>query len=323
MSAQQTLRIFFIGLLFVCESISSLAEPGFFAGKMVFFGAKRDVPEASSTICTWSPAKSDMSEIASSKDESFLQGCVSPDGTMLAVPVALRQSDGELGAAQLEIVDSKGHRRKIGAVEELIAWYPDSASVLCRKGENYKWSHVRVDIADGRQTAVAMDSGDAAMDVSAAGAICVMKGRPGVFWERKPGDLYPKRQLYFINPHGEQIEPFTDADEDCIWWRFKPASSEGVYYRRHYATSRPVETAMLVQGANHRQLVDFTALGIRPSGSSVWNSNGKEIAWIVERKTENDDLDFEIMFIPVDGGSPRFVMAKKLGFSWLGKIDWR
>ena len=223
----------------------------------------------------------------------------------------------------MEIVDSKGHRRKIGAVEELIAWYPDSTSVLCRKGEEGKWSHVRVDIGDGRQTAVPIDSNDAAMDVSADGALCVMKARPGVFWERKPGDLYAKRQLYFVNPHGEQMEPFTDADEDCIWWQFKPASSEGVYYRRHYSTGSPIETGMLSEGANHRQIVDFTELGVRPNGAPVWNPNGKEVAWIVERKTENDDLDFEIMFIPVECGSPRFVTARALGYSWLGKIDWK
>jgi hypothetical protein len=320
--SQSTLRIVTLAAL-LCEIATAFAEPGSFAGKLVFFGAKKDNPEASSTICTWSPAKSEVSEIVSSKDESFLRGCVSPDGTMLAVPNASNQGDGSLGAPQLEIVDSKGHRREIGAVEEFIAWYPDFASVLCRRGEQYKWSHVRVGIADGRQTAVPIDSGDAAMDMSADGAICVLKGRPDVFWERQPGDLYPKRQLYFINPHGEQIDPFTDADEDCIWWRFKPASSDGVYYRRHYASGHPVETAMLGEGANHRQLVDFTALGVRPSGSSAWNPNGKEIAWIVTRETKEDDLDFEIMFIPVNGDSPRFVTASELGYSWLGKIDWK
>ncbi len=323
MSSQLVHRIFLIALLFACESISTFAQSNGFADKIVFFGAKTDGPEASSTICTWSPVESDTSEIVSSKDETFLKGCVSPDGTMLAVPVVSRQSDGSLGTTQLEIVDSKGHRRKIAAAGELIAWYPDSASVLCRKGENDKWSHVRVDINDGRQTAVPIDSSDVAMDVAADGALCVMKSRRGEFWERKPDDLYPKRQLYFINPLGEQFEPFTDVDEDCIWWRFKPASSEGVYYRRHYSTGSPVETAMLGEGANHKQLVNFTELGVRPGGSSAWNPNGKEIVWIVERRTKVDDLDFEIMFIPVDGSPPRFVTAKELGFSWLGKIDWQ
>lgn len=80
---------------------------------------------------------------------------------------------------------------------------------------------------------------------------------------------------------------------------------------------------MLGEGANHRQLVNFTELGVRPNGSPIWNPNGKEIAWIVERKTNTDDLDFEIMLIPVSGGQSRFVTAKELGLSRLGKIDWK
>jgi hypothetical protein len=322
MPSPRGLRVtLFLSLLF-CEAGAALGQPGIFSGKMVFFGAKKHSDDKS-TILVWSPSGGPPTRVASFDDELVLNGRISPNAGQLAVTTAPIRPDQPLGKWRVVTVDSRGHCKKVAADSELVAWYPDSASILCRSGDQYQWSHSQVDIGSRESKLLPIDPQDAVMDISPNGMLSVMKGRPEALWERQPGDLYPKRQLYSISQNGEKMPPFTSAEEDCIWWRFNPRGKGGVYYRRHYNSGRPVETAMFSDGSNSQQLVDFTELGVRPSGLPAWEPTGKEIAWIVTREITEDQLEYEILFVQLDGRPPRFVTSKELGLSWLGKIDWR
>lgn len=305
-----------------CFSVVALAQTDSFAGKIVFFGARHGA-EMNSTISTWSPAEQRVVKFVSTRGETFFRGRISPDASMLAVAVATTESNSSFEAPDLEIIESDGRRRKILRAAEPIAWFPDSKSVLCRRGKKYEWSHIRVFIGDGRAERIIVAAEDAVMDVSSEGSMSVMKGRPDVIWERAPGDFYPKRQLYEINGLAQTLKTFTSEGEDCIWWRYRPEGAAGAYYRRHYAIGRPIETAMLKNDAEDKQIANFTELGVRPSGSPAWNPDGKEIAWVVQREAAEDQFEHELMFIQLAEVSTRFITAKDLGLSWLGAIDWR
>lgn len=276
-----------------------------------------------STISTWSPAERHVNKFVSARGETFFRGRISPDASMLAVAVAATENNSSFEAPDLEIIDSNGRRRKVASAAEPIAWFPDSKSVLCRRGKKYEWSHIRVYIDDVQTEAVTVPAMDAVMDVSTESAMCIMKGRPDSLWKRGVDDFYPLRQLYEIAGLGQTGKPFTSDLEDCIWWRYRLVGGDGAYYRRHYSTERPIETAMLRSGFEEKQLADFTELGVRPSGSPCWGPDGEEIAWIVQRETTEDHFEHEIAFIRTNGQPVRFVTAKELDLSWLGAIDWR
>jgi hypothetical protein len=302
------------------------AQHGLFSDKIVFFGSRKS-EETSPVVRTFALESGGISEVVSFTDEIPMQGRVSPDGKLLAVSLVKRENGDLTKHPRLEVIDQEGNRRNIAEDAEVIAWSPDSQKILCRRGKNYGWSHCLVDLQNGQETALPIEPKDAVMDWSPNGnALGVMKGRPDSLWKRGPDDFYPKRQLYFAAlTSGQPKAPFTDAEEDCIWWRYSSAGKQGVYYRRHYATGRPVETAMIADadGRNPNQLIDFTALGVRPGGSPCWSPDETQLLWQVTREPSEERIEYELMFVPLGEKKPRFVTADSLGLESFGRIDWR
>ena len=301
----------------------AIAQSGVYSGKVVLCGTQRK-SDPLRRIELLDPVSLKLQELHTFDKEVPIALSISPNGKYLAVTATLQEGDRD--KAQLILVDSEKQTRVIAEDVMVVAWSPDETQLLVRGGKNYEWSNSVIELETGLKEKLPLPATDAVMDWSSGGdVLSVMAGRPEKIFEQRPGEFYPKRQLYIFNLEKKVAEDsITPPDEDCIKGRFSNDGNELAYSRRTYSTGKPVELCEILhlESRKHRTIIDFTSLGVRPNLNPLWSRDGKQLLWQVSRE-QDDKEQWELWFLPTDGSAHQIVGAKDLGLEFFGVMDWR
>lgn len=307
--------------------------PAPFRGRIVFFGsATTDDPE-STLIQAMNPDGSGLETVLKVKG-TIEAGRVSPDGRRLAYSLA------PPGAKKAEVwtLEPGGACRKVHDEGYVRAWSPEGTKIACISGAPEAWENFTVAVETGQVERIAIPKTDVVEDWSPDGKVfSVMAGNPGTRFEHATKGSYPRRQIYLIRADGSgRVALTAEPADDAIWSRFAPDSGRVAHYRRLYpGRDKPtVETSVVRDrdGSGVKELVRFAVFSdeqyvVRPLGSPCWSPDSKTVVWNVTRQRregpERSKLNFELVFVPLDGGPARRLVLDSRDHRFWGPIDWR
>jgi hypothetical protein len=274
---------------------SYVKATGSFKGKILLFGSARYADTESSAIMAIEPAGRGIATLLELKDGGHIMtGRISPDGRRLAFSV--RRGHGE--EEELWLLETNGRRRKLADRATAQAWSADSRRLACFRSPNHQWQSFTVDSDTGQEQQLAISPSDMVMDWSPDGRqLAVMAGNDRHVFNHPTNGTYPLRQLYLLNPD---------------------------------STGR-IDFAMVASrdGKQAKEVLDFNAFfqgnkSFKPNAAPCWSPDGKSVVWLVLRnRTQAADLKCELVFVPVETGSPRRLRLDQLGIQWVQTIDWR
>lgn len=317
----------FVGIVMQCGNLvfaePEVGEEAAFSGKVILVGSKH-TSDPTVRIEALDPVTHKLEEILELQAKTPIAACVSPDGRRLAFSAYVRESGNN--TLRLFLVDEQRKVRPITEGASVVAWAPDSNRLVVREGEKYEWSSSILDVASGEKQKLEVPETDAVTDWPPSGELLsVMAGRPENIFEQRPGEFYPRRQIYLFDVEQRLARgPFTAPSEDCIKGRFSPSGRELAYSRRTYHTGKPVELCEVydLETGKHRPVLNFTSLDVRLDSVPLWSRDEKQLLWQVSRDREGT-TSFEFVLMQSDGSQHRVISATDLGLDYFGLMDWR
>jgi RNA polymerase sigma factor (sigma-70 family) len=336
---------------------AKVQKPGRFTGKLVLFGVQggpgakdgQQIVALDPTVFTADGVDTDA--LAKKTEVVFTApagnvitaGRVSPDGRALAFNTTAADDS---KAALWLLKPGATEPTKLTDDASVQAWAPDGKTLLCvRRFDPTKHESVTLDLSDPdkpTETKVDLPGRAWVEDWAPDGKQLLVTTYPEkeFIHPRIPGP-YPLRQTYLADRAGKKGTTLSaDVMHDDLFPRFSPDGRRVAFGQRRHDNGGIFYSLMVCDrdGAGGRELVNLNvqAAGhgwddLRENAPPCWSPDGKTVVLLALGRVADKrgpkptpgTLTATLVFATPEKGFQKLVTADALGFTFIGKADWR